>query len=136
MLPSHIADFARSFLCDNRLAALACEAGEVISSEDIIDLAAEARALHMTVTLHCRGLDYIESHRKLWIKAHEFYEAACEIWGHVVPPDELIASHRRLLEHLRDVSADRMEFYSDVDRTAYRRRKETGRNIKTEVTRA
>jgi len=121
-----IEDFARSFLCDNRLAALACQAGEVINSEDIIDLAAEARALHMTLTLYCRGLDKVSECRELWLKAAEFFQAASKVWLNVPCDGELLSYHRALLVHLHEVSVDRVQLYSicAADRLVYRSAKE------------
>ena len=126
MLPSHIEDFARSFLCDNRLVALACEAGETVNSEDIIDLAAEARALHMTLTLHCRGLDKVSEYHALWLKAAEFFQTAGQIWAEVPADGELLVYHRTLLVHLHEVCADRVQLYSicAADRLVYRAAKE------------
>jgi len=126
MLPSHIEDFARSFLCDNRLAALACEAGEVISSEDIIDLAAQVQGFYFALHLHCQGLNEIRQYRKLWLEAARFFESACGIWAEVPADGELLVYHRALLVHLHEVCADRVQLYSicAADRLVYRSAKE------------
>ena len=73
----HIEDFARAALLDNHLAILACQAGESLTLQDIIDLESGVRALRIAVALECRSQDFIEGHRKLWTQAYEFYAAAC-----------------------------------------------------------
>jgi hypothetical protein len=109
MLPSHIEDFARSFLCDNRLAALSCEAGEVIPPRDIIDLAAQVQSFYFALHLHSHSLEEIREHRELWLEAAKFFEAACRIWSDAPLDGELLSFHRALLVHLREVSADRAQ---------------------------
>ena len=125
MLSSHIDDFARSFLLDNRLAALACAAAETVTAEDIIHLAAEAQALHMLAALYCHDLTTIEAYKKLWQVIHEFLEETCQIWSDVLPDGELISAHRALLIRLRDTAADRVAFYcvSTSERSIYRHAK-------------
>jgi hypothetical protein len=126
MLPRHIEDFARSFLADNRLAALACEAGEVIPPREVIELSAQVQGLYFALHLHCQGLEEIRQYQKLWLEAAKFYESACGIWAEVPLDGELLFYHRALLVHLRDLCADRAQLYSvcAADRALYRSRKE------------
>jgi hypothetical protein len=140
MLPSHIEDFARGCLVDNRLAAMSLEAHEVIAPALVIQLAAEAQALYMTVALACRNFERPLEYRLLWVGAHEFFDAACRIWADAPLDGELLASHRALLEHLRETSRDQVEFYTLTpgDRFAYQTRKvdfnekETDFRVRTE----
>jgi len=122
MLPSHIEDFARGCLADNRLAVLALDAGEVVGPEDVIHQASEAQAIHMLLTLHCRSLSHIEECKKLWKTALTFYDAACKIWALAPQDGKLLASHRHLLAHLHETARDRVEFYtlSPTERSNYR----------------
>jgi len=63
VLPSRIEDFARDCLCDNRLAALALAGGSAPSAEEVMQLAAEARALYIMASLECEHLpDRIAAH--------------------------------------------------------------------------
>ena len=104
---------------------MALEAGEAIAPADVIHLAAEAKALHMTIALQCRGLETVEQYKTLWSAAHEFFDAACRIWADAPLDGELLASHRALLEHLRETAHDQVEFYTltSADRSTYRIRK-------------
>jgi hypothetical protein len=122
MLPSHI---ARGCLADNRMAAISLDAGEPIAPADIIHLDSEAQAIHMTIALQCRDFEAIEEYRRLWSAAHEFFDAACRVWAEAPQDGELLASHRALLEHLRETSRDQVDFYtiSECDRATYRNRK-------------
>jgi hypothetical protein len=84
-----------------------------------------AQALHITVALECRSLETVEQHRKLWNKAYEFFDTACRIWADAPSDGELVSTHRALLIHLREMTQDRVEFYtlSTSDRAAYQVRK-------------
>lgn len=125
MLPSHIDDFARGCLTDNQMAALSLGAGETVGLEEVVHLGAEAQAVHMLVALSCRILERIEQCKRLWTKAYEFYDAACQIWAQAPQDGELLATHRALLTHLRETAHDRVEFYavSPAERSNYCSRK-------------
>src|SRR6266478_2106525 len=98
MLPSHIEDFARSFLSDNRLAALSCEAGEVIPLRDVIDLAAQVQGFYFALHLHCQGLEEIRQYRAAWLQVAEFFAAAGRIWLNTcLATGKLLSYHRALL---------------------------------------
>jgi hypothetical protein len=77
------------------------------------------------LAIHCRGLESIEQYRSLWSAAHEFFDAACRFWADAPQDGELLATHRILLEHLRETSRDQVDFYSisECDRSSYRARK-------------
>jgi hypothetical protein len=125
LLPTQIEDFIRECLVDNRMTAMSLQAGKVIAPAEVIYLSSEVQALHLTVALQCRGLESIKQYRSLWSAAHEFFDAACRIWADAPQDGELLASHRTLLEHLRAMARDQVEFYTidQSDRAAYQIRK-------------
>jgi hypothetical protein len=122
MLPAYIEDFVRECLADNRLAVLSLEAGHAIALEEVIHLASEAQALHMTIALQCRNLEAIKQYRMLWCTLEQFFDAVIGIWANAPQEGELLASHRHLLEHLRATARDQVEFYTITsgDRAGYR----------------
>jgi hypothetical protein len=125
VLPAYIVDFARECLCDNRMAALALGAGSAPSAEEVMQLAAEARALYMMVSLECEHLpDRIAAHEALWRQLAEFYEAASLIWPDVPQDGEFLSAHRHWLDQLCGIARDRVELYSvsDAERRDYRQR--------------
>jgi hypothetical protein len=125
MLAANIEDFLRCSLCDNRLAALSVQQGEELALKDVIDLASQAKSVYFTLSLHCRGLETIPEYRTLWIKAAEFFDQLCRIWSEVFVDSERVDTYRCLLTHLRDISIERVLFYTipSSDRSTYRARK-------------
>ena len=112
MSPSELQAFAREALCDNRLAAMAVEAGEKLSLENVVQLSAEIEAIYMLASLEGRGVDLIEQHRLLWRKAAQFFEDVIAIWQSVPTDGAPLKAHRQLLAQLCELARDRVEFYS------------------------
>ena len=124
MSPGDLQTFALEALHDNRLAAMAVEAGEKLSPQTVVQLRAEIEAIYILASLEGRGLDLIEQHKKLWKRTSDFFAAAVEIWEAVPPDGELVSVHRRELERLAEIAKDRVLFYSiDGERRDYMRRK-------------
>ena len=118
-------DLVSEALHDNRLAAMAVEAGEKLSLQTVVQLTAETEAIYILASLEGRGLDLIAQHRELWKRTSEFFDAAVAIWEGVPPDGELVSVHRRELQRLAEISKDRIEFYSVADeRRNYMERKE------------
>jgi len=110
--PADVDDFLRESLCDNRLAALELEASQSLSVKTVIQLASEAQALYILLSLQGRSLERVEEHRILWQKAARFFEDAIAVWQSIRVKGELFDAHRQLLAELLELSRDRVEFYS------------------------
>jgi hypothetical protein len=122
--PGDLQTFALEALHDNRLAAMAVEAGEKLSPQTVVQLRAEIEAIYILASLEGRGLDLIEQHKKLWKRTSDFFAAAVEIWEAVPPDGELATVHRRELERLAEICKDRIQFFSvEPERRDYRQRK-------------
>ena len=63
-------DLVSEALHDNRLAAMAVEAGEKLSLQTVVQLTAETEAIYILASLEGRGLDLIAQHRELWKRFH------------------------------------------------------------------
>jgi len=117
-------DLVSEALHDNRLAAMAVEAGEKLSLQTVVQLTAETQAIYVLTSLEGRGLDLVKQHRELWERTSEFFAAAVAIWEPVAPDGELLSAHRRELERLAEICKDRVEFFTvTVERRDYRDRK-------------
>jgi hypothetical protein len=122
--PSDLQAFACEALYDNKLAAMAVEAGEKLSLETVVQLSAEIEAIYMLTGLEGRGLDLVKQHKELWKRTSEFFDVAVAIWEPVAPDGELLSAHRRELERLAEICKDRVEFFTvTVERRDYRDRK-------------
>jgi hypothetical protein len=64
------------------------------------------------VGLEARGFDSIEAHRLLWQEAADFFQDAANIWQVVPVNGELLNAHPQLLAQLRELAADRVQFYT------------------------
>jgi hypothetical protein len=113
-------DFVRSSVCDNRLLAMALAEGTSPTVAEVLQLAAEARAVYMMATLlgQSRLPGEVRLHEALWKQVHGFYQAACEIWADVPQDGELLTVYRHELAALQSVADDRCGLYSidDSDR--------------------
>jgi hypothetical protein len=117
-------DFLRESLCDNKLAALELESDQNLSVQTVIQLAGEAQALYVLLSLQGRSFEPMKQHRVLWQKGAQFFEDAIAIWQSVPSNGELLDAHRQLLAELSKLARDRVEFYTLTDeRRDYRRRK-------------
>ena len=125
MSPSDFQVFACEALYDNKLAAMAVEAGERLSLQTVVQLGAEMEAIYMLASLEGRGLDLIKQHQTLWKRVCEFFGAAVSIWEPLPTDGELLCAYRRELKRLAEITKDRLEFYSPSsgERRDYRDRK-------------
>jgi hypothetical protein len=123
--PADLQSFTREALCDNKLAAMAVEAGEKLSLPTVVQLGAELQTIYILASLESRSFDSIEAHRLLWQQTADFLQDAASVWRAVPTDGEFLGTHLRLLAQLHELAADRVEFYSihDVDRWDYRLRK-------------
>jgi len=110
--PSDLQAFACEALYDNKLAAMAVEAGERLSLQTVVQLGAEMEAIYMLASLEGRGLDLIKQHQTLWKRVCEFFDAAVSIWEPLPTDGELLCAYQRELKRLAEITKDRLEFYS------------------------
>ena len=124
MSPSELEVFASEVLLDQKMAALALEAGEELSVQTVIQLGAETEAIDMLTSLQGRGLDLIKQHHDLCQQTAESFQDAVAIWQAVPTNGELLDIHRQLLAQLCELARDRVEFYtvSESERLDYRRK--------------
>jgi hypothetical protein len=122
--PSELEVFASEVLLDQKMAALALEAGKKLSVQTVIQLGAETEAIYMLTSLQGRGLDLIKQHHDLCQQTAEFFQDAVAIWQAVPTNGELLDIHRQLLAQLCELARDRVEFYtvSESERLDYRRK--------------
>jgi hypothetical protein len=110
--PADVDDFLRESLSDNKLAVFELESGQNLPPQTVIQLAGEAQALYVLLSLQGRSLEQVKEHRLLWQKAAQFFADAIAIWQAVSVNGELLDAHRLLLAQLLELSRDRVEFYS------------------------
>lgn len=132
MSPADVDDFLRESLCGHKLVALGLESGENLSDRAVIQLAGEAQAFYILLSLEGRRLSLVKEHRLLWQKGARFFEDALAIWESVQVDGELVEAHWQLLSELSELSRDRVEYYavSESDRRNYTERREIGTELR------
>jgi hypothetical protein len=95
-------------------------AGYPPSTDTLRELGAEALTVDKLAVMISRRVRTIRAAHEVWLAAHECFEASAKLWNQL-PPDDLLAGHRRLLERLIQSARERCEFYSvtDHDRAIY-----------------
>jgi hypothetical protein len=115
-------EFAAGWVMDNSLCALSVRAGEKVLPEEIIELAAGAKALFLLATLACRLVDQIRECATLWKETLKVFREGLEVWGDARKwKNPLKRAYCRQLERLGALGRDRCELYgvSEVDRKAF-----------------
>jgi hypothetical protein len=118
-------EFRFSLPLDNGLLIADVKNGLPIAEREILDVAANARALFTLSTLACRELGRIQACFELWIETTDLFDELCSAWSGVLADDRprihwLVAE----LERCRELSVDRVETYSEGwDRRRYVKRK-------------
>jgi hypothetical protein len=125
-MPSNlIQEFRFSLPLDNGLLIADVKSGLPIAEREILDMAANARALFTLSTVACRELGRIQACFELWTETAELFDELCSAWPGAMTNDHpqvrwLVAE----LERCRELSADRVETYSEGwDRRRYVKRK-------------
>jgi hypothetical protein len=111
MSPLEVEQFAQCLLADNSLAAQSVAAGESLPLAEVIELAAEARALYNVATLVTAELDGVEDCHSLWLQTRDQFQQLCAAWSDVPEDGELLNWHRLQLQRLATLATDRVELY-------------------------
>ena len=120
-----IQEFRFSLPLDNGLLIADVKSGLPIAEREILDVAANARALFTLSTMACRDLSRIQACFELWTETTDLFDKLYASWSGVISNDHpqirwLVAE----LERCRELSADRVETYSEGwDRRRYVKRK-------------
>jgi hypothetical protein len=107
-----LAEFAGGYLSDNALCVLEMAAAEPGTREQLLELAASAKALFLLVTLECRQCDRIRDCAELWGGLWKLYEQAANTWEGVCPASDSQA-YLGLLGRLTQIAQARLELYSE-----------------------
>jgi hypothetical protein len=120
-----IQEFRFSLPLDNGLLIADVKSGLPIAEREILDMAANARALFTLSTVACRELGRIQACFELWTETAELFDELSSRWSGVMTDD--LPRIRWLvteLERCRELSADRVETHSEGwDRRRYVKRK-------------
>jgi hypothetical protein len=120
-----VQEFAFSLPLDNGLLIADVKNGLPIAEREILDMAANARALFTLCTVTCRELGRIQACFELWTETTELFDELCSSWsGAMTDNHPHIRWLMAELERCRELSADRVEAYSEGwDRRRYVKRK-------------
>src|SRR5258706_15353347 len=94
MSPAIVEDFSFSVLTDNKLVALSVAEGESIPISEMVELAAEVRALYDLATLFGCEFDLVADCHSLWLQMHTVFSELCAAWANVPQDGEVLGWYR------------------------------------------
>ena len=107
-----LTEFSSQVVASHGLIVTRILTGERVEPGLFLHLAAELLAIAKITRLCIRSVDYVKEAKACWQEAAKVFEQSAELWARLPHDEELVETHRRVLQQLCAMAADELDLYT------------------------